>query len=223
MLNKIYRSLFALLLLCMPIQTIFANDWYSEYWQRVVWTMFRLGPITSRVYAEVRTKNHMQGNRFFLISEQLAYNVSDDFRLEVHYSYIHAKPIFPGRSWRWEHRFEFEGNRDFTLPGGARLLTRNRFEIKQDQGNPVRQYRFRQRTQLMFPIEGRGSLKSYIISNEVFYNFLNHYIFQDRVCPMNLTFELDKGLSMDLFFQIQFYTGPTNRGRAAVLGTQFSF
>lgn len=189
----------------------------------MLWTTFNYESLTSRIYAEVRTQNHMQNIRFLLISEQLAYSISPNFRLEAHYTYYNRRAVFPGAQWRWEHRFEFEANRDFDLPGKAKILTRNRFEIKQEQNNPERQYRFRQRTQLLIPIENRGRLKAYSMANEVFYNFLTHEIFEDRVTPINLSFELQKDYALDVYFLIQFFTGSTNRRRVAVLGSQFSF
>ena len=220
---KIVPIVMVLLMLCSATSRVDANNWYSEYWQRMQWTTFHYGPWTSRIYAEYRTQNHMQNCRFLLLSEQLAYNVSPHFRLEAHYTYFHRRAVQPKSPWKWEHRFEFEGNRDFDLPKNAKILTRNRFEIKQEQHNLERQYRFRQRAQLMIPMEGWGTLTAYSIINEVFYDFNTHEIFEDRLTPINLTFQIHKDCTLDVFFLFQFYMRSTNQAKVATLGSQFTF
>jgi hypothetical protein len=216
-------GLYFVLIVFTPILSLWGNNTFSEYWQRASWEMWRLGRVSSAIYAEIRTHNHMKNIRLFQISEQLAYHVSDQFRLEVHYTYINSRSVFPGSLWRWQHRFEFEANRDFLFENNVRVITRNRFEIKREQRDPKTEYRFRQRTWLRIPIENCGKLKAYSMINEVFYNILTHYIYQDRVTPVNLTFELAEKFTCDMFFMVQFYTGPVNRGRAMVLGSQFNF
>lgn len=221
--RAVIQILLGFLMLCGIASTLVADNWYSEYWQRMLWTTFQCGPLTSRIYSEYRTQNHMQNCRFLLISEQLAYQVSTNFRVEAHYSYINRRAVTPKSPWKWEHRFEFEGNRDFSLPRKARILTRNRFEVKQEQNTPERQYRFRQRTQLLIPMEGWGKLTAYSMANEVFYNFNTYEIFEDRLTPINLTFQIHPDCVMDVYFVLQFFLTTTNQARVAVLGSQFTF
>lgn len=217
------KTIVALVLLCTPFFQIYSNDWYSEYWQRFFWKMWECGPFSLGTYADIKTGNHLKNVRFLEFSEQLFYKASEDFSLEFHYTYIHSRSVVADSPWKWQHRLEFEGNRTFHLPGKNLIQTRNRFEIRKIQNTPKIQYRLRQQTMLVVPIENCGRLKSFSIFNELFYNLSTHLFNQDRICPCQLTFALSEKADLEVFFLVRFFLKNDIWLRSAVFGSQLKF
>lgn len=174
-------------------------------------------------YAKFESRNRFKGFRLIQLSEQLAYDVSKEWTLEFHYTYIHGHSIVRDSPWEWQHRLELEANRTFNLANKNLIKTRNRLEIRRLQDEPKTHYRLRQMTMLVIPIENAGSLQAFSMSNEIFYDITTHLFNQDRICPFQLTFALTEELEMDLFFLMRLFIGNDKWQRSAVLGTQFSF
>jgi len=221
--EKITRALVVGAFLTIPVCHLHGNNWYSEYWQRLSWQIWEKGPWTFGTYFEMRSQNHFKNMRMFQQSELLAYKISEDFQVELHYTYIHERSVVANSLWFWQHRIEIEGNRTFHLPGKNLVKTRNRLEIRRLQNNPKIQYRLRQLTRFVFPVNGCGALTAFSIYNELFYDASTHLFNQNRFHPVCLTFALSDKVNLDVFFQLRFFLDQGLWHRSAILGTQVSF
>lgn len=212
-----------LILACLSFTCkVFGNHWYSEYWQRFFWNMWECGQFGLRTYVDIRTRNHLQSVRHFEISEQLFYEASKNITLEFHYTYAYGRSVVAHSPWHHQHRLEFEANRIFDFHKYL-IATRNRFEIRKRQNNPKIEYRLRQRTMLVFPIEEMGRLKSFSIYNEIFYNLSTHLFSQNRFYPFQLNFIVSDQVDLDVFFMIGIFFSENAWRRNIVIGTQLNF
>src|SRR5690606_29950329 len=114
-------------------------------------------------------------------------------------------------------------NRTFHPSCEYSVKTRNRLEIRRVQDDPKTLYRARQKTTIVIPFEGTGILKSYSVSNELFYDVSFHQFSQDRLCPFLLTFAPSHKSELDLYFLVRFFDANNTCQKSAVLGTQLSF
>lgn len=169
------------------------------------------------------TTNHYKSWRAVQINEQFAWKVSDDLTLEIHYAYLHNRSIVPNAPWRWQNRIELEANRKFHPSAYFEIRTRNRLEMRRVENEPKTLYTFRQQTMLFFPIENAMPIKAYSFYNEVFYDLSASRFNQNRLYPIQLTFELTEKLSFEAFFMIRFFLSDDSWKKSGVLGTQFVF
>ncbi len=213
------RLIFLFLSMCHLQST----EWYSEYWQKLFWSMWENDSFEVSTFVRMDSDNHMRGCRGGQISEQFAWKVSDDLRFELHYTYLHAYSIAPPSPWRWQNRIEIEANRTFHPSCYFEIRTRNRLEIRRLEKNPKTDYRFRQQTTVYVPIENAGCLKAYSLYNEVFYDISTSEFSQDRFYPIQLTFTLSEKVDFEAFFMLRFFLHDSLWNRSAVLGTQFLF
>lgn len=220
--NRKIFIVFVLLLYC-PISQLRADNYYSEYWQKFFWEMWTKDSFSLGTYVKIETGNHFKKVRSLQLSEQLSYQVSDNFSVEAHYSYLHGHSIVKNSPWHWQHRLELEANRTFNLPCNALLKTRNRLEIRKIEEVSKVQYRLRQLIMLVVPFEKTAVLQSFSMYNELFYDISTHLFNQDRLCPFQLTFSLSDKIDLDLFFLIRFFLDDEVWQKSAVLGTQLSY
>lgn len=206
-----------------PTEDLHTLNAYSEYWQQFFWTQWKNDSFALGTYAKFDTKNHMRGLRAFQISEQLAFNVSKNFSLEVHYTYLHGRSIVENSLWKWQHRLELEANRTFHPLGNCLIQTRNRLEIRREQYESKALFRLRQRTMFVIPIKKYRNLTSFSIYNELFYDLSTRRFTQDRICPCQLTFALSEKIELELFFLVCVFKSNAIWHRSAVLGTQLNF
>lgn len=215
------RKMFILLLFC--VCPLHGSEWYSEYWQKLLWKMWKNDSLAINTFMRFDTTNHYKSWRAVQINEQFAWKVSDDLTLEIHYAYLHNRSIVSHSPWRWQNRIELEANRKFHPSCYFEIRTRNRLEIRRVENEPKTLYTFRQQTMLVFPIENVMPLKAYSFYNEVFYDLSHSRVSQDRLYPIQLTFALSDKVDLEAFFMIRFFLHEDTWKKSGVLGTQFLF
>lgn len=221
-LNVLFRVLTTLIFL-FPCCQVSGDHQYSEYWQRLNWNAWDNDLFSIFTYVDLKSNNHAKGWRSILISEQLQFKASKNVTLELHYTYTHERSVVSNSPWRWQHRLECEVNRVFHLFEKIYLETRNRLEIRRIQDIPKIQYRLRQRSQLFLPLENIGRLKSFIVSNELFYDLSNSNLTQDRFSPLIFTFATSEKTDVDVFFMIQFFLHNRTWRKSMIFGSQLNF
>lgn len=200
----------------------YGHCWYTEYWQELTWNVWECKPLSFSIYAKINTDNHWKEVRAIQISEQLAYQASENWSFELHYTYINGKSVVKGSQWLWRHRAELEANYTFNLSCKNSIKTRNRLEIRKEKQQPKLIYRLRQRTLFEIALD-HSIFKSFSIYNEIFYDFKTHRFNQDRICPFQLTFELTEKIQMDLYFIIRLFYSAPHWKKSAVVGTEIKF
>ncbi len=203
--------------------SLHASTFYTEYWPRLFWSMWEKDSFKVGTFIKIETDNHLRTFRLLLLSEQLSYRVSKDFSLELHFTYVNGRGLPKHSPWSKQYRLELEANPSFHLPYNTLLKTRNRLEIRKFEDNSKINFRLRQMTTYLVPIENAGSLQSFSMSNELFYDFSNNLFDQDRFCPCQFTFGLFENVKLDLFFLLRFFISNGEWQRSAVFGTQVNF
>jgi hypothetical protein len=211
------------LLICLSSDNLHASGRYSEYWQNFFWKMWENEHFTLKTYVKIETGDQFKGTRSIQINEQFAWKGPDQLSLGLHYAYVHEHSVIPNSPWRWQHRFEFESNTAFHIADGYFFKTRNRFEVRKEQGVPHLQFRLRQRTIIAVSFGDNSFLKTYTLYNELFYTISDNHITQNRVCPIQLTFRITDQLNVDAFFMMRFFNTNSIWSKSAVLGTQLNF
>lgn len=217
------RKIFGIVFLFHSLVSRVHAECYSEYWQQFFWKLWENDSFALGTYIKIDSGNHFKNIRSYQINEQFLWKAAENLGLELHYAYIHGRSVVPDSIWHWQHRLEIEVNPSFRLPGDCLLQTRNRLEIRRFKNQPVTKFRLRQRTMLIVPFESEGTLKSFSVYNELFYNASEHYFNQDRLCPCQLTISLSKKNDLNVFFLMEFFTHETIWHRSAILGTQLNF
>lgn len=202
---------------------LYGAEWYSEYWQKLLWTSWENNAYAIRTFMRFDSKNHYKGWRAVQLNEQFAWKALEDLTFEIHYAYLHNQSIVTPSSWRWQHRIELEANPKFHPSSLFEIRTRNRLEIRRVEKDPKTQYHFRQQTTFFFPIKDVGSLKAYSFYNEVFYDIPRGRVIQDRFYPIQLTYALSDKVEFEVFFMIRFFLNEDVWKKSGVLGTQFAF
>ncbi len=218
-----FRKVILLLLVCIPCFRAECDNCYSEYWQQFFWKMWEKESVVLGTFVRVDSGNHLRNVRSFQINEQLIWNVSKKWNLQLHYAYVNGRDVVAHSLWKYQNRLELEINRIFFIFNYCILDTRNRLEIRRIRGQTKTNYRFRQKTMFTVPFNDRGALKSFSVENELFYDVNNHFFMQDRLCPIKLKFELSKNVDMDLFFFVRFFHHDTLWHKSVVFGTQLNF
>lgn len=216
-----FRKCFILLLLVSC--HLHGAEWYSEYWQKLFWNMWKNDSFAINTFMRFDSTNHYKGWRAVQLNEQLAWKVSDDVTLEIHYAYLHNRSVVSHSLWRWQNRIELEANRIFRPSTHFEVRTRNRFEIRWLENVRTTQYQFRQQTTFFMPIKNALPLKAYSFYNEVFYDISTSRFTQNRLYPIQLTFELSSQIDFEAFFMIRFFLHEDTWKKSGVLGTQFAF
>ncbi len=204
--------------------SICAHEWYSEYWQRMLWNVWSNPCLSFSLYGEIETGNHFKDIRYYHISAQFTHQLSNRISLGLNYTYIYSRPLIDEDGpWKWHQRLEFDLNRIFHVWARNYISTRNRLEVRKIEGNPQIGCRLRQRTMLVIPIKGRGWLKEYDCYNEIFFDIPKHRVVRDRICPIDLTFALSKTTELDVFTLLELFEEQGIWYKSFILGSQVTF
>ncbi len=216
-------SAFFLSLLILSCEiSLHASDWELEYWQYWNWKNWERGPFKVYTVAEGRLTRDLSRFTYFRFTENIAYSPFPFLDLEAHYSYLYSKPR-GGKNFSVKSRFEIEVNPSYKFDNGIQLKWRNRYELIKKQGVNKLNSVFRHRLMTIFPVENWGSLKSIYMFDEVIFDLVTNRFTQNRFAPLVGKFDLGKGTSVDLFFQIRSYYSRGLWYRSFVLGSQFFF
>ncbi len=202
---------------------MYGNNSYSEYWQEATWTQWKKGPFQLSAYARFDSRDQWKGIRAYMLNEQFAYQALKNLAVCLGYRYVHGRNVVPGSIYRWQHRFELEINPAFPTFHNSAIVTRNRFEMRKEEGVPDLLYRFRQRTMWVVTLEDIKWLKSFSFSNEAFYDISRHRFEQDRFCPCIFTFPIYGQVSLDAYFMVRFFLHEEIWRQSYVLGTHLHF
>jgi hypothetical protein len=97
MIRKAFISI--ILLFIGFINSLKANDCYSEYWQKLYWEMWQQSNFAVGTYLKLESGDHFKKIRSLQISEQFTYQLSKNFSSEHHYTYIHGHSVVPHSLW----------------------------------------------------------------------------------------------------------------------------
>lgn len=129
-------------------------------------------------------------SRFKLVDNRYSLYVKKKLREwldgEVHYTLIYSRRV-EENPFRLSRRLELELNPHFHLTEKTELKFRNRYEFINSEDPPKEVQKFRQRQQIVWKLD-QGTLKTYSIHNEVFYNVTTDRFDEYRIVPLELGF-----------------------------------
>lgn len=159
--------------------------------------------IDFQIFNQFRTQNNAKDLNFYHINPQLKFDVWKNLALGLNYSYIN---LVIDDEFKFHHRAELEANPHWDIGGESpwlKIQTRNRYEFRwiEDQGshNP----RFRQRTNLEFPLKNTGRLQAIFFNSEFFYDINDHRYNENWTVPFGLKFKVHPKASLSVFYMVQ--------------------
>lgn len=196
--------LICLLAFCQSSALQAAKDtkWDTEYWQFLRWKNWENGPYKFYASGEFRVNKDVTQFYFYRVTANFAYEVNKNLTLEAHNSWEWEKPLGSTHFMNAD-RVELEINPSVKLDHDILVRWRNRFEFIKRQGNSRLQYIFRHLVRATLPVKNCGKLAAINAFNEVFYDFRTGRVIQNRFAPIELSFQLKKELSVDLFLLIR--------------------
>lgn len=222
--NKMNSFLRNCIFVFFSIGVFHVEAWEGEYWSQMTLTNFDKDAYRIYSAAEVRVDRNFTQIYFIRLSECFVYRLLDNLDTEAHYSFIYRKaPGIP--NYEVINRLEFEINPRFDLGEGVKLLSRNRLELVKPQNSSIYRQVLRHRLLIGFPIENWGNLITISCSDEVFYHCNQHKFTQNRFIPLQMTFQLETKVTVDLFFMIRnfFSTAEDKWLNSLVFGSQVTF
>ena len=199
-----------------------ASDWDLEYWQYWNLTNWQCGKYRFYSIGEARLNRHLSKFYYMRLAGNFAYSPFTFLDLEAHYSYIHSKSR-GAKNFTVKSRYELEINPVYTFQSGVELRWRNRLEMIKKQAISEMRWLFRHRLMMVFPLENCGRLKTFYMFDEVVYDFNMDKFIQNRFTPIGVHFDLGRGNSMEIFFQIRNFHSYGQWYRSFDLASQIFF
>lgn len=216
-----------LFLILFSSTAAYANDWDLEYWQYFRWKDWEKEGLQIYTAGETRLFKDLTKYYYSRLSANVSYRTLFCLDLEAHYSLINVKPhgTTANAPFIFIQRYELELNPFMELPNGVTIKWRNRMEFLKRETLNHYQHIFRHKTNLIIPIHNKGPWIAIKISDEIFYDFDLKKFTQNRLIPLEFTFELNKNVFFSLFFQVRnFYSLGTDKWfRSFVFGSELQF
>ncbi len=186
-------------------RNVWARDDF-QYRQLLTVKLVDTKKVDFSIFSQMRMNHDAQDISFYLISPQLKFDVWKNVALGLNYSYVNLK-VFNSAAGRDEfkihHRCELEVDPHWSAGDWLEVQMRNRYEFRwiEDQGsdNP----RFRQRTQLEFPLKHLSPVQSVYMNSEFFYDINDHRYNENWTVPLGIKFKVNKNASLSVFYMVQ--------------------
>lgn len=193
----------------------------SQIWAAADKKLWHSENATLYFYAEARTAGDDKQ------VQQYYYGPRFNYRLSEHWAVgTAAKSINIKRRGEFDDLYRFELELTYSDKVGAgKIDLRNRVEsIHEDNKKGVTRYR--QRLRYKHPVSGSGTIKSFFVSDEIFYaeDFGSYHLLQNRFIPFGFDVKVGSNAVVSLYYQ---YLYKNNVGREDdkihVLGATLNF
>ncbi len=185
--SRLRRHLLALLL-CASVATVASvrADPFQVWWQNT--TFFRLDERWSiGNYLDLRVTDAVVDYTTGFISPRIKYDIDKHWHAQMNTSWVNAVSA-DGRTKADFFRLEFELNPRYMVGKQWVFSSRNRFEFRWADGVDGRNERIRIRPQVEWVPPWGGPIKGIFMNNEVFYDFDQRRVTENRLTPFGLTF-----------------------------------
>jgi hypothetical protein len=153
-------------------------------------------------YGELRSS--FKPSRFggYLLSQQVKLDLLPNLGAGVNYTFL-SLPSENSDELTDTHRAEFELVPRFKAGNWLEVSARQRLELRWLEGRRGPSERTRHRLQLDFPVHCAGRLRSVFLYDEVFYDYTQHRVTENRITPIGLDFRLTKKMNFSVFYTLQ--------------------
>jgi hypothetical protein len=150
-------------------------------------------------YFDLRLDDGVGDAFVIMASPRVKYDITPNLFAQINTSYIQVgNPA--GDPLREHFRLEFELNPRFPINKRLTLSSRNRFENRWIEGNSGSTERIRIRPQVDIWTPELKPLRGVFANNEVFYDFDQRRITENRLTPFGLTFQPQKSLELRVYY-----------------------
>jgi hypothetical protein len=161
-------------------------DPFQVWWQNT--TFLRLDEHWSiGNYLDLRVTDAVVDYTTGFISPRIKYDINREWHAQMNTSWVNAVAA-DGRSKTDFFRLEFELNPRYAVGERWVFSSRNRFEFRWADGVDGRNERIRIRPQAEWIPPWGGPIKGIFMNNEVFYDFDQRRVTENRLTPFGLTF-----------------------------------
>ena len=177
-----------------------ADEWAT--WQSLNLKYLDTRKLDLVFYSDWRSS--LDPSRFggYLASQQVKFELHPNLIGGVNYTFL-SLPTKHSDELIETHRAECEVVPHFKVDDWLEIAARQRFELPWPEGHGGPSERTRHRIQLDFPIQHAGRLRSAFVYEEVFYDFEQHRVTENRLAPAGLSFRLAEKSSLSVFYTWQ--------------------
>lgn len=158
----------------------------------------------------------------YLLSQKVIYQAHTNLDLSLAYTWLPSKNS--SGIWLDQHRLELKSTLHRSLSENWSVSLRNRLELRFIEDTPFNE-RSRHRVEVQRAVHGLGPLTAVYSNDEVFYDYHDWQLNQNRIIPAGFRFHLLKGADLDLYYMIfQAKSGATTSdwNNTHLIGTQLS-
>lgn len=221
MFNK-QKLVFLFIILFISINlSLNSRIWDVGYFQFFKYKQYEMGKLHFFAMGEFHFRSNISSLRFYLLTQQVAYQAFKNLDLEAHYCYVGARPYYYHK-YGHQHRINLEVDPYFNLSKKVKYKIRNRIEFRKVQSIKNWIYVYRIRPEAIIEVK-RKALNYISCANEVFYNFNDKIYFENRLIPINFNFAFGKKKTLDVFLMLLSIRTEINWRQTAALCTQINF
>lgn len=194
------------------------TDWGS--WHSVAVKAVDTATVDVSGFVQIRLYDASTEVRQVYLSGLVAIEAAEHLSLGVNYTYLPTRAAGT-RTFRDQHRFEFEVTPRWRPVPRLRLDVRNRLEVRWLEGREDVNQRSRHRTQATLAT-GRPRATALFLNNEFFYDWDQARFSENRLTPAGVRVAVGRGAELDLYYMVQSTKGQTRWTHAHLLGTHVS-
>lgn len=169
------------------------QGWYqSTIWKRLndQWSVGN--------YAEARVNDGLGDLHTWIVSPRVRYDLHPRLQLQLNTTWVEALNGPQTRSVD-SFRLEFEANPNVKLSESVEYSMRNRFEWRRLDNGDAFNTRIRMRPQFDWVMARSGVFRGLYANNEVFYDFTQGRITENRLIPLGAVFRPSPELELRVF------------------------
>jgi Protein of unknown function (DUF2490) len=149
-------------------------------------------------YAEARVNDGVGDLHTWILSPRVRYDLTSHVQLQLNTSWVGALNAGQTRNVD-SFRLELEANPRLELSRHFQISMRNRFEWRWLDGGDEYNTRIRIRPQLDWTLARTGLFRGLYASNEVFYDFDQDRVSENRLVPLGAVFRPSEALEIRVF------------------------
>jgi len=219
--KNVLLIIFAVLMLSHPA---YGRDDF-QYWSQLSLKAYQGEKFDVTLFSDARFMNDANKLGLYFFSPRLLYHYSKNLDFGLNYTYIQSRSTSSTAvddSYNWQNRAEVEINPQWAPADWLKIKMRNRVEFRWIDAKGADNTRYRQRWAFTIPVKNSARIKSVYCNSEMFYDFKNRKINENRTIPAGMKFKVNDRMDLDVFYMIQSRKGSSDWSSNQILGTLVS-
>ncbi len=174
------------------------NDF--QYWSRFQVKVIDTKYVDSINFWDLRFFDDSSNFGFWQTSQKIQVDLIRNLSLGVAYTYLDNEVA---NEFKYQHRLELETNPYWSWKEWVNIRNCNRVEFRWIEDKGSDNGRFRQLLEFEVPIKNISPVQSLYFNNEIFIDFNQKELNENRVVPFGITFKVYKKTSFKVSYMIQ--------------------